>query len=321
MGTPAAKPAQQAWITHASGRLRAVISVAKLCLVAVLGASLHDLPHQHRKALRLHGPDTQRFLQGTLSADVANAKPGEAVQATLLTVKAKIVSELIALVHDDETIDLLIPTGTFDAVETHLDRHIIMDQVEVSRREDVVVAALWGEGLPDAAAPLRWSCTHPVHGQLLVGTEAEVQSGLEGVEVADADAFAAHRIDVGAPAWGFEVAADFFPPEVGFVGAVSYDKGCYLGQEPLARIHARGQVNRVMVRVDVSGEAVPPLDLAHADRAEAGRLTTVSGARGLAIVRRSFAEEGQAMTADGVSITVRSGPLGDDPGNAGRSGR
>ncbi len=321
MGTPPAKPAQQAWITRAPDRLRAVISVAKLCLVAVLGASLHDLPHQHRKALRLHGPDTLRFLQGTLSADVANAKPGEAVQATLLTVKAKIVSELIALVQDEETIDLLIPVVTFEAVETHLDRHIIMDQVEVSRRDDVVVAALWGEGLPAAAAPLRWSCTHPVHGQLLVGTESEVQAGLEGVDVADADAFAAHRIDVGAPAWGFEVAADFFPPEVGFVGAVSYDKGCYLGQEPLARIHARGQVNRVMVRVDVSGQAVPPLDLAHADRAEAGRLTTVSGGRGLAIVRRSFAEDGQAMSGDGVLITVRSGPLGDDPGNAGRSGR
>ena len=199
--------------------------------------------------------------------------------------------------------------------------HIIMDQVEVSRRDDVVVAAVWGEGLPDAAAPLRWSCTHPVHGQLLVGTEADVRSALEGVEAADADAFAAHRVDVGAPAWGFEVATDFFPPEVGFVGAVSYDKGCYLGQEPLARIHARGQVNRVMVRVDVSGDAVAPLDLAHADRAEAGRLTTVVGGRGLAIVRRSFAEDGQTMTADGVSVTVRSGPLGDDPGNAGRSAR
>lgn len=289
--------------------------------MAVLGASLHDLPHQHRKALRLHGPDTHRFLQGTLSADVANAKPGTAVQATLLTVKAKIISELIALVQDDETIDLLVPADTYEAVESHLDRHIIMDEVEVSRREDVVVAAVWGEGLPAAQAPLRWSCTHPVHGQLLVGSEDEVAAGLDGVTPADAEAFAAHRIDVGAPAWGFEVAADFFPPEVGFVGAVSYDKGCYLGQEPLARIHARGQVNRVMVRVDVEGDASPPVDLAHADRAEAGRLTTVAGGRGLAVVRRSFAEDGQAMTADGLSVTVRSGPLGDDPGNAGRSGR
>ncbi|MCR9161242.1 MAG: YgfZ/GcvT domain-containing protein [Nannocystaceae bacterium] len=288
--------------------------------MAVLGASLHDLPHQQRKVLRLHGPDTQRFLQGTLSADVANAKPGEAVPATLLTVKAKIVSELIVLVHDEETVDLLIPADTFEGVEAHLDRHIIMDQVELGRREDVVVAALWGDDLPEPSAPLRWRCTHPVHGQLLVGTRAETDAALEGVERADADAFAAHRIEVGAPAWGFEVRPDFFPPEVGFVGAVSYDKGCYLGQEPLARIHARGQVNRVMVRVDVAGDATAPLDLAHAERAEAGRLTTVAGGSGLAIVRRSFAADGQTLTAEGVQVTVRSGPLGDDPGRAGRAG-
>ena len=52
--------------------------------------------------------------------------------------------------------------------------------------------------------------------------------------------------------------ADTFPPEVGFVAAVSYDKGCYMGQEPLARIHARGQVNRVLVQVGASRSIVVP---------------------------------------------------------------
>lgn len=291
-----------------------MISVAKLCPVAVLGASLHDLPHQHRRVLRLHGPDTRRFLQGTVSADVAKAEPGRAVPATLLTVKAKIVSELIVLVQDEDTIDLVVPADTFAAVETHLDRHIIMDQVEVARRDDQVVAALWGEGLPEAAAPLRWTCTHPVHGQLLVGTQAEVDAALEGVGPAEATAFATHRIAVGAPAWGFEIRPDFFPPEVGFVGAVSYDKGCYLGQEPLARIHARGQVNRVMVRVDVEGDASVPVALDHADRPDSGTLTTAAGGSGLAIVRRSFAAPGQSLTGDGVHVRVTSGPLGDDAG-------
>ncbi len=297
-----------------------MISVAKLWAVAVLGALLQDLPHQHRKALRLHGPDTQRFLQGTVSADVAAAKPGQAVQATLLTVKAKIVSELIVLVRDEETVDLLIPLDTFEAVETHLDRHIIMDQVEVSRQEDQVVAAVWGEAAPETGAPLRWACTHPVHGQLVVGTLAEVDAALDGVTRADAETFAAHRVEAGAAGWGFEVRPDFFPPEVGFVSAVSYDKGCYLGQEPLARIHARGQVNRVMVRVSIEGDATAPLPLSHADRPEAGTLTTVAGNVGLAVIRRSFAEDGQKLSADGVPVTVISGPLGDDPGIAGRSG-
>ncbi len=269
--------------------------------------------------LRLHGPDTVRFLQGTVSADVHAAKPGVAVPATLLTVKAKIVSELVLLVQDDEIVDLVIPADTFEAVERHLDRHIIMDQVELERREDTCVAVVWGDALPEPSAPLRWACRHPVHGQLLVGSHEEVSAALGQVAQADAEAFALHRVEVGEPAWGFEVRPDFFPPEVGFVGAVSYDKGCYLGQEPLARIHARGQVNRVLVRVRVEGAPELPCPLAHAERAEAGTLTTVAGEQGLAVVRRSFAEEGQTMTAPGVTVSVTSGPLGDDPGMAGRN--
>ncbi len=288
--------------------------------VTALGVVLDDLPHQPRAVLRLHGPDTVRFLQGTVSADVGAAKPGVAVAGTLLTVKAKIVSELILLVRDEATVDLLIPADTFEAVETHLDRHIIMDEVELQRREDVVVAAVWGSGLPEASAPLRWDCTHPVHGQLIVGTGAEVEAALAPVARVGAEAFAAHRVEVGAPAWGFEIRPGFFPPEVGFVGAVSYDKGCFLGQEPLARIHARGQVNRVMARVAVEGSAQVPASLSHPDRAEAGTLTTVAGGQGLAIVRRSFAEVGQALSAQGLRVRVSSGPLGDDPGMGGRKG-
>lgn len=318
MRTPTANRAQQAWITGPTGRLRPVIWVAKLPTVAVLGASLQDLSHQHRRVLRLHGPDTHRFLQGTVSADVSKASRGHAVQATLLTVKAKIVSELIVLIQDDTTVDLLIPAETFEGVQSHLDRHIIMDEVEVSRRDDMLVGVVWGEGLPEATGELRWSCTHPVHGQLLVGTADEVSAAFADVTSADEASFSSHRIEVGAPGWGFEVTPDRFPPEVGFVGAVSYDKGCYLGQEPLARIHARGQVNRVMVRVSIDGDLQAPAVLAHADRPEAGTLTTVAGDQGLAVIRRSFAQEGQTLTSGGHTLTVLSGPLGDDPGIGGR---
>lgn len=279
-------------------------------------ALLDDLPHQARGVLRLHGPDTTRFLQGTLSADLASAKPGQAVVATLLTVKAKIVSELIALVRAEDTIDLLIPRDTFEAVASHLDRHIIMDDVEVSSRDEVV-AAVWGEDVQTDGAQW-WNCEHPVRGALVVGTAEEVRNALEGRAAADAEAFTNHRVEEGIAGWGFEVRPDFFPPEVGFVGAVSYDKGCYLGQEPLARIHARGQVNRVMVKVELSAAIDAPAELSHATRDQAGSLTTVRGTHGLAIVRRSFAKPDESLNAGDTRVTVRSGPLGDDPGVANR---
>ncbi len=75
-----------------------------------------------------------------------------------------------------------------------------------------------------------------------------------------------------------------------------------------------------MVRVSIEGAAEAPAGLSHVDRPEAGTLTTVAGNQGLAVIRRSFAETGQSLSADGVTVTVRSGPLGDDPGIGSRKG-
>ncbi len=299
-----------------------MIWVAKLGAVAVYGAQLESLPRQARGVLRLHGPDTTRFLQGTVSADLVTPPPGRAIAAALLTVKAKIVSELVLLVRAEDTIDVVIPSDRFDEVESLLDRHIIMDEVELERRSDDALAVLWGEGVEELALPPGvegWKCSHPVHGVLCVGAPAALQEVLGSVTAADPAAFARHRIGAGVPAWGFELAPDFFPPEVGFVGAVSYDKGCYLGQEPLARIHARGQVNRVLVRVAFEGDLEAPSTLAHVERPEAGTLTTVGDGQGLAIVRRTFAVPETSLQAGTHALRVVSGPLGDDPGVGARS--
>ncbi len=290
--------------------------------VSVRGALLSHLPGQARVVLRLRGPDASRFVQGTVTADVAGARPGFAIAAALLTVKGKLVSDLVVLPQGEGTLDLLVPADVADEIAGLLDRHIIMDQVEVERRDDVVVGVTWADAEEDAPTVAdvlsTWIARHPVPGRIVVGAPANVAAALQEVEPADAEAFTAHRIDTATPAWGFELAAGFFPPEVGFVYAVSYAKGCFMGQEPLARIHARGQVNRVMVRVETSASVVPAA-LSHVERPDAGTLTSIARGRGLAIVRRAFAVEGATLTtADGVEVRVISGPLGDDPGVAGR---
>ena len=106
--------------------------------------------------------------------------------------------------------------------------------------------------------------------------------------------------------------------------AVSYDKGCFLGQEPLARVHARGQVNRVMVRlrgetVDPAATADFPRALTSDEREKAGEWTTMAaregGTWGLALVHRSLARPGaQVRDEAGHVLEVVSEPLGDDPG-------
>lgn len=305
-------------------------------------AVLASLPHQARAVVRATGEDALRFLQGLLTADVGELTPGRATPAALLTVKGKIVSEVWVLAVSEDEPWLVLPAELSEAVVTRLDGHIIMDDVELERLTEHGCMIVWrdpGEARPQASAfaglaaqgVLAFDATHPLPGVLLVGP-AEALAALRGSgmgsglgsdlgEPADPNSFTAARIGFGCPAWGHEIAVDRFPPEVGFVESVSYDKGCYLGQEPLSRIHNRGQVNRVMVRVRLSAapSGAGPHTLS-ADEREVGELSSWSAALdGLAIIKRAHAKPETELRAGELSVTVVSGPLGDDPGRAGRN--
>lgn len=289
---------------------------------------LAALPHQARSLVRVGGEDATRFLQGLLTADVSALAPGTSTAAALLTVKGKIIAELWVLAPDGDALWLALPADIADAVVVKLDEHIIMDDVELEPLPDHAVLLAWHDDarvrrselgtLPDGL--VAFEARHPLPGFLVVGPAPALASFAASLgPAASADAFTAARIRHARPAWGFELAPDHFPPELGFVDAVSYDKGCYLGQEPLSRIHNRGQVNRVMVRV----KARAPIDALPAslvaEGKDAGQLTSLaSSLDGLAIVRRTHAKPGATLDAGAVVVEVTSGPLGDDPGGPGR---
>jgi folate-binding protein YgfZ len=252
----------------------------------------------------------------------------------MLTVKGKVVNDLV-VVGDEGALWLWIPADAMDAAHTRLDRHVIMDDVSLDRRDDMeAVLVLDPEWTPPASADpgalIVRSASYPATGVWIQGETGAVAQALHGLEELSYDAWTRARVAAGIPAWSNEIVSDVFPPEVGFVDGVSYDKGCFMGQEPLARIHARGQVNRVMVRVEVHTDGARleslPATLCHETRQDAGRLTTVAPAlagettcTGLAVVRRAFASNGATLTTEaGAGVTVRSGPLGDDHGVDGR---
>jgi tRNA-modifying protein YgfZ len=283
---------------------------------------LDTLAHQDRRLLRFAGVDVRRFLQGLLSADIHAVRPGHAQAAAILTVKGKLVSEAIVLCGADESIALAVPAEIADALLALIERHIIMDDVSVSLDPGQRFALVWPEFVGEAAVD-RYVTRHPAPGCLLVGEETALAAALAEVPVASENAWNLHRVAAAAPAWGHEITAESFPPEVGFVAAVSYDKGCYMGQEPLARIHARGQVNRVLVQVQAAVAPTGPVALASPERPAAGRWTTwassPAGAVGLAVVHRSVAVPGTMLTAEGIGpVEVCSGPQGDDPGVPGK---
>ncbi|MBX7080596.1 MAG: hypothetical protein K1X88_15470 [Nannocystaceae bacterium] len=298
----------------------------------LFAAKLDEIAGQSRRALRLQGPDARRFLSGCISGDLGALAPDQAVVAALLTIKGKLVSELVVLLADDggaEAFDVWIPADVFDEVARALDEHLVMDDVALVPQPQARAAVVWddeGEAVV-LPAPVRVVQTrHPLPAQLAVADAAVLDAALADASVMDAADFHRARIESGTPGWGAELRPGFFPPEVGFVYAVSYDKGCYLGQEPLARLHARGQVHRVLVRVVLEHPCATPLPLRAPDRDDAGTLTTcvaeIAGAGGLAIVRRELASLSTLLhtaTEPPVPLRVVSTPLGDDAGVGGRN--
>jgi folate-binding protein YgfZ len=295
--------------------------------VPITWVDLAQIPGEGRTLLRLSGPDAQRFLQGITSADIDRLEAGQAVASALLTVKGKLVSDGVAMLLDDGDLGLAVPAALAADVAAALDRHIIMDDVTVATEPGTALALAWGEGAQalEADGVLAFDTTYPAPGRLLVGASEAIAGSLAGATEVDATAWTRYRVEQGSPAWGHEVEPDRFPPEVGFVQAVSYDKGCFMGQEPLARIHARGQVNWVMVRVEADAAPNEVTPLSHPDREQAGRWTTWvehgGSVTGLAIVRRSFAVPGTELSAgDAGTVRVVSEPLGDDPGVHAKTG-
>src|SRR5690606_19696061 len=111
--------------------------------VTVRFARLDPLPHQRRSLLPLRGPDTTRFVQGIVSTNVEGLPPDRAVAAGRLTVKGKLISEVVVLPAGGEDLDLLVPAGEVAEVAELLDKHVIMDEVEVRPPEETSVVVMW----------------------------------------------------------------------------------------------------------------------------------------------------------------------------------
>jgi aminomethyltransferase len=165
----------------------------------------------------------------------------------------------------------------------------------------------------DRFGPPGFDVWAPAGGAAAALRERVLACGLEhGLRAAGRAAHEALRVAAGRAAWGREIDEDCFPQEVGLASAISTTKGCYMGQEVLARIHFQGHVNRVLARlaldrlpeeIDAARGAAPgaPPSLLQ-DGVEVGRLTSAARgpddrALGLAVVRREGAEPGAAYDA------------------------
>lgn len=268
-----------------------------------------------RDVVTVSGPDAVTYLQGQLSQDVAALAPGESGWTFVLAPQGKVDGWGRATRIDGETvqIDVDAGTGAAEAWEARLRRFLLRTKAEVGVRLDVPTLAVRGVQLR-GALPCAWPGTVGVD---LVGWD---EPGLpedltaEVVEVSPAE-LEALRIRAGVPVWGAELDADTIPATVGpwaIEASVSFTKGCYTGQELVARIDSRGgNVPRRLAVVLVDGPPPVPGAEVEVDGRAAGTVTSSaadgSGAVALAYVPRAV-EVPTSAVVDGVAARLVAPP-------------
>ncbi len=213
-----------------------------------------------RAFLRAAGPDAEDFLQRMLSNDVAALGAGDTCDALLLTAKARVIAPVRVLRRAPDDFLLLTEPELGETVRTQLLRMRFAAKVEVEPEEHE-----------------SW---------LVLGGDEVIDERPDGEE-ASPEEFERWRIEAGVPRWGAEIDDRILPAEAGLTEThVSFTKGCYPGQEPIARQHYRCKLNRRLRVLELDDGAAPERDTEiQLDGKAVGRVTSSVPGRALAYVR------------------------------------
>jgi folate-binding protein YgfZ len=307
--------------------------------LAALRSGAGVTPLHERALLVVHGEDRTSFLQGMLSNDISGCRPGQGVYALLLTEQGRVLADLRAFALERE-IWLDVPCDALDATRAALERYIVADDVELERGSAQGLALRGPEARSVLAAAIgersevvdqmlecghRWASV--AGGTALVARVRDV--GLDGFHVwlsedsdesaslgaleragassVSPDAVEMWRVSAGWAKQGVDFDERTLAPEVpSLARAISYAKGCYLGQEVVERVAARGHVNWLVVGLGFGGNdsSVAPGAMVHHGGREVGSVSSVAllptgATMALARIRRSAADDGTVVTVGG----------------------
>jgi folate-binding protein YgfZ len=299
--------------------------------VATLRGAAAILDLSDRGRIHVTGSERASFLQGQLSNDVLKTPPGRGCHATLLTRTGKLVSDLYLWSGEDEHWIDTEPERAGVTRDT-LDRFLISEDAELSDITSATVhLALAGSG---AAAVLRAAFGEPVAGleplawtalangshvgrrraagedffdvwtSLERGTELWDRLTAAGAAPVGRDAWELATLEAGEARWGVDVDDSNLPLEANLNDAISYTKGCYVGQEVIAKATHLGRINKRLVGIAPADDAVPAAgDVLEVDgEAEpVGRVTraalspTLARPIALAYLKWKYVEPGTAL--------------------------
>jgi folate-binding protein YgfZ len=277
-----------------------------------------------RVLVRATGADRVNFLQGMLTNDVATLRSGDGCAALLLTVQGRVVADVrVAAV--DGAVLLDVDRAACEGFIAALERLIIADDVELAVDAHTRLLGVSGPATPDlvpglaALAPFAHATAtigdvpvRVVHASTIGGEGAILHVAADGLSrvrdalvragamPCEAAALEARRIEAGIPRVGVDMGEKTLALEVPVAAAISATKGCYLGQEVIARGTARGHVNRRLCGLVFSGTPAPGARLMR-DGHEVGQVSSVApspalgSSVGLGMVRREHWDAGTAL--------------------------
>lgn len=292
---------------------------------ACSAVALSDL--SDRGKIEIQGRDRLKLLHNLCTQDILKLPPGAGTEAFFLDAKGRIVDyALLFLLGDSVWIE--VEPGRAAALIQHLDRYVIREDVQFADRTeeldqlhvlgpnadavfaDLIVPApgpqIEGPAaevalIADVACQVRrrrrsifpgYDVLAPAERSWEIWTAIEAAGANHGAAWIGARAIEALRIDAGLPAYGREITHDNLAQEIGRDHeAISFTKGCYIGQETVARLDAMGHVNKLLRGIQLRGEGPPPIgSTVTSDGKEVGKLTSAArssrlGAIGLSVLR------------------------------------
>lgn len=269
-----------------------------------------------RTFVAVEGPDAETFLQNLLTQDLAGIADGESRRALLLTPKAKVLADLRVTRLGSERLLLDVEPIAADQLVQQLTRYRLGSKATIEPTGHWSLMSLIGPASPMIQPPgtrIETTLGDIPRTDVIVAAD-ELAQALATAEQAgavpvDADAVEALRVEAGEVRLGHDVDERWMPAEVGLVdAAVSFTKGCFIGQEPVTRLHRRGHANRGPRRLALAEPVAPGTELV-LDGKEAGVTTSVAGApwldapHAIAILRVEV-PAGAVLDAGGVAATV-----------------
>lgn len=276
------------------------------------GRSFADLSYWRNIAVT--GSDAAGWLNDLVSADLADLRPGGAAQSLLLSPTGRVRADFTVAMQDDAFVLIQDPSQP-RPIDELLAPFVLSSDVSLEdRTEELALFAFPGLAVAPSASGGEVSsptCLGGGRGVDLITPEDRreplLQSLGESFARAGNEDVESWRIAAGIPRFGVDVFEDDLPQEGGLDEAIAFDKGCYLGQEAIAKVRNLGHPRRLVVPLEAEG-AVSPGEPLEANGADVGEATSVAetGGRTLVLARVKWeAREGPLRTGTGVPLRRR----------------